>query len=261
MTELADLISWLKSLRIGELCDWLEGRHPEHGSTLAEVEAWMSQVAASARILSGTPASPPSQLVLPLPASPSPAAVSIAPYQPKAPGPDAPLPTPPSFAVTAVASLIVSKEGKYASVSGDHGGATQYGITQAVALRHGIADVRSITPQIAIAIMVSEFYLAPRLDKLPQPIQPQMFDMSVNSGPAQAIKILQHALGLAVDGLLGPATISGTEAAVQAHGWKAVNNAVVAARVAFMQALVVHDPSQAKFEAGWLNRARSFQIP
>lgn len=79
-----------------------------------------------------------------------------------------------------------------------------------------------------------------------------VFDWIVNSGKYGRTG-LQKPLGVYVDGIIGDKTI------------KAANNydgslfdVLKVARIAFVKNIVISDPSQKKFLAGWLNRISSF---
>jgi lysozyme family protein len=78
-----------------------------------------------------------------------------------------------------------------------------------------------------------------------------LVDWGVNSGPAIAIKNLQAILHVDQDGILGAET---AQAANSLHPEDLVNS-LVAKRVQMIGRLITNNPSQAKFAAGWLNRA------
>jgi lysozyme family protein len=161
---------------------------------------------------------------------------------------------------------IVQREGGYVNDSADKGGPTNHGITLAVAKKHGYSDVQQITVPIAEQIMIADYFTAPGFDKLPAVIQPQMFDIAVNSGAGEAVKLLQHALvslggdTIVVDGVLGPKTIEILDAACSYHGEADVDDAIVDARIAFYRSLVAADPAEQQFLNGWTARAKTFEM-
>ena len=76
------------------------------------------------------------------------------------------------------------------------------------------------------------------------------FDSAVQHGPANAIRLLQQALGVEVDGNFGPHTLGVLSAADD----RTVLAAYFAARKDFYAHIVASTPSQAIFWQGWMNR-------
>lgn len=165
---------------------------------------------------------------------------------------------------------LLKHEGGYVNHKADKGGPTNFGITQATYSRYlgrqaSIADVRNMSKQTAIAIYKKNYYLDPDIDKLPDLVQPIVFDVAVNSGPKTGIRMLQEVLkdhgygiGLA-DGIIGPKTIKAASDYVQAQGHNAVNH-LVNWRVKFYKSIISSNPDQKVFEKGWLARAESFRL-
>ncbi|HLO78113.1 MAG TPA: glycosyl hydrolase 108 family protein, partial [Magnetospirillum sp.] len=94
---------------------------------------------------------------------------------------------------------ILAREGGFVNNPADHGGATNYGITQAtlsawLGRSATIDDVRNLGADTAKAIYRRTYFIGPHLDQLPELIQPVMLDAAVNSGPGQAVKWLQTVL-------------------------------------------------------------------
>lgn len=108
------------------------------------------------------------------------------------------------------------KRGKYSYMNhpADPGGATMMGITHRVydAWRTSrgmpVRDVRQIEDSEIAAIYREQYWKLVRGDELPPGIDLAVFDFGVNSGPVQAIRSLQRALGITIDGQIGVATIS-----------------------------------------------------
>ena len=122
--------------------------------------------------------------------------------------------------VESIAAEIVRREGGFVNDPDDPGGATNHGVTIHTMQRLGIdltgdgkvdvADVRALTPAQAAEIYVRHYFQEPKLNLLPAPLQPSVFDMQVNAG-ANAVRILQRltaAFGLPLkdDGVIGPVT-------------------------------------------------------
>jgi lysozyme family protein len=66
-------------------------------------------------------------------------------------------------------------------------------------------DVRQLTEVEGNAIYELNYW-SPECPKLPPGLDMQYFDEAVNSGTTEATKVLQHVLGIAADGMWGPAT-------------------------------------------------------
>ena len=52
------------------------------------------------------------------------------------------------------------------------------------------------------------WYWLPHCPELPPGLDLSFFDAAVNEGSTEAVKILQHSLGVAVDGIWGPVTVA-----------------------------------------------------
>jgi lysozyme family protein len=185
------------------------------------------------------------------------------------------------LSVHQIAEEIVSREGGYVNDPDDPGGATKYGITLATWQRHGrdltgngritAADVMEISRADAVAIMVAQYFHAPRIDQLPQVLQPSVFDMQVNAG-GNAVKILQRLLThlgypLKDDGVIGPATIRAAHAAY-ADIPARLADAYGIARRDYYYALGDARPASRKYarrrdggKGGWITRAEQFISP
>lgn len=147
---------------------------------------------------------------------------------------------------TAIKHVLLA-EGGYSDHPSDPGGKTMYGITEAVARRAGYrGDMRELPLDLAKRIYREEYWNAVRADELPAGIRHVMFDAAVNSGPPQAIKWLQRAVGVADDGVLGPKTL----AAVGALSADSVRMKLIAQRLRFMSSL----SNWPAFGRGWVKR-------
>jgi hypothetical protein len=165
---------------------------------------------------------------------------------------------------------ILQREGGFVNHPNDRGGPTNFGITMRTLAawrspsRVDVPEVRNLRIDEARKIYRSNYFAHPKIDQLPALIQPVMFDMSINHGPAAAIKLLQQVLndkGRAcdIDGGIGEETLQSAEAACKALG-KDLVNALVTKRIALFQQIVAGDESQRVFLAGWLNRANEFSV-
>jgi len=133
---------------------------------------------------------------------------------------------------------VLVYEGGYVDHPQDPGGATNKGVTLAIFQRfYGASmtpeDLRAITDVQLEHIYKTGYWNTCQCDALPAGIDYVVFDQAVNSGPGQSAKWLQAALGVAVDGGLGPQTMA---AAGQRDPVAAIN-AMCDARLAFLQRL------------------------
>jgi lysozyme family protein len=164
---------------------------------------------------------------------------------------------------------LIKLEGGYVDHPDDHGGPTNMGITLATLAKWrqckvAPAEVQRLSKVEAKDIYLHEYYERPGLSTLPEDIQPVAFDMSVNLGPRQAIKIIQEAccvLGnqVAIDGRIGPMTILAVQKSCADRGATEVLSQIAKVRKDFYCKLVKDNPSQHVFLAGWLNRADKFK--
>lgn len=173
-----------------------------------------------------------------------------------------------AVAISQLINEVLSREGGFVNHPADKGGATNFGITQATLSRYlervvTVDEVRALDVQTARDIYELQYYHAPRIDKLPEAIQPFVFDCAVNHGPRRAIKLVQQVCNeagfgpLTVDGLMGPRTKAVADACNAAMGeWMVV--ALVEERRMFYLKIVERDESQRVFLKGWLARANSF---
>jgi len=85
---------------------------------------------------------------------------------------------------------------------------TKFGISAAA---YPTLDIKNLTLEQAKDIYHADYWLAIRADELPEAIRLDMFDTAVNSGVKQAVKILQIALGVKDDGIIGPITLGSAQ--------------------------------------------------
>lgn len=142
---------------------------------------------------------------------------------------------------------LLKHEGGFVSHKADPGGATRWGVTEAVARKHGYTGKMQDYPQHEAAqVYRKDYWDAIRADDLPVAIRYATFDAAVNSGPAQAIKWLQRELGVNADGVVGPQTIN----AARSADAEVLARKILGARLHFMTGLN-HWPA---FSRGWARR-------
>lgn len=93
---------------------------------------------------------------------------------------------------------VIGREGGFSDHPADRGGATRWGVTEAVARAHGYrGDMHSFPRDEAVSIYKRIYWLRPGFDRVgniaPQ-IAEELFDTGVNMGPAVAVSFLQRAL-------------------------------------------------------------------
>lgn len=174
---------------------------------------------------------------------------------------------------------ILQHEGGYVNDPLDPGGATDMGIS----LRYlraredadgdgrldgdfdldGDVDVKDILALHAASedqrqafarkIYKTGFWDPNNLDQIEsQTLATKIFDMCVNVGNRQGVKLIQKAAGtLTVDGFLGPATIN----ALNSRPWEQLLKAACAQQKEFYEQLIAAKPSRAKWRKGWIKRA------
>jgi lysozyme family protein len=142
---------------------------------------------------------------------------------------------------------LLGHEGDFSNHKDDPGGATRFGITEAVARKVGYrGDMRELPLDLAKKIYRNDYWNAVRADELPAAIRYAMFDAAVNSGTRQSAIWLQRALGVTADGVIGPVTLA---SAAKMDG-RDLCAKILAQRLRFMSGLF-NWPS---FGRGWARR-------
>jgi lysozyme family protein len=146
---------------------------------------------------------------------------------------------------------VLKHEGGYVNHPRDPGGMTNLGVTKReweswTGKAASEADMRALTPAKVAPLYKARYWDAVRADDLPAGVDYAVFDAAVNSGPAQAAKWLQRAVGVEADGKIGPATL----AAVRAKPAAEVVAAFTERRRQFLQRL----PTWGTFGKGWDRR-------
>lgn len=107
---------------------------------------------------------------------------------------------------------VLGIEGGYVNDPKDPGGETKYGICKR---SYPAVDIKALTIEQAKAIYKRDYWDKIKGDDLPFPLNLFMFDAAVNQGVDPAIKMLQAALSVAQDGVIGAQTL---KVAIQAKG-------------------------------------------
>lgn len=139
--------------------------------------------------------------------------------------------------------MVIGHEGGLTDNPADPGGLTKYGISQR---QYPGEDIRNLTMARAQELYRRDYWGPIKGDQLPNELALCLFDMAVNSGVAQAVRTLQKAIDVPVDGILGPGTL-GKALSMQAE---ILVTYFQAERVLFMAKL----PEFATFGRGWTRR-------
>jgi lysozyme family protein len=142
---------------------------------------------------------------------------------------------------------LLKHEGGFSNHKDDRGGATRYGVTEAVAREAGYrGDMRELPLDLAQRIYKDRYWDAVQAESLPPDVRYIVFDGAVNSGVVQSAKWLQRACGVKDDGVIGPITI---RAASSLHS-DGLKRRILAQRLRFMATLA----NWPAFGRGWANR-------
>lgn len=113
-------------------------------------------------------------------------------------------------------SKLIKHEGEYSNDRNDRGNwtsgvigqgelrGTKFGIS-AAAYPH--LNIKELKLDQAQAIYLSDYWIVAGCDRVPPEVAFDLFDTAVNSGPKAAARLLQAAIGVATDGVIGPKTL------------------------------------------------------
>ena len=155
---------------------------------------------------------------------------------------------------------VLRHEGGFSDHPADPGGATNMGITRKTLARWRqvspwwdlpVSAVRELGRHEAARIYRVLYWDVCRVGDLPPGVDLALFDYCVNSGPDRAVRTLQAALGVPVDGVVGPVTIGAAGRADAA----AVINAICDRRLGFLKALSTFST----FGRGWTGRVAAIR--
>lgn len=156
---------------------------------------------------------------------------------------------------------VLEMEGGFTDDPHDPGGPTNKGITLEVFARwkgvtidasnraRVIDDLKRIPDDVVQAIYEARYWRPGRCGDLPAALTLFHFDACVNHGVGGAARMLQAAIGVSVDGAIGPETLG----AAQAHSISTILEKYAGVRRARYRAL----PHFWRFGRGWLNRVET----
>lgn len=121
-------------------------------------------------------------------------------------------------AAAAMIAAVLAVEGGYVNHAADPGGETNMGITKRVAVANGYTGPMHALPrEVAQSIYYDRYLVAPGyapLIAIDAPVTEELFDTTVNMGPARPGRWFQQSINelcgtkLAIDGKVGPGTIA-----------------------------------------------------
>lgn len=120
---------------------------------------------------------------------------------------------------------------------------TKYGIS---AMSYPKVDIKNLTVEQAKVIYKTDFWSNRNLDNYPKALQFQLFDANVNHGWTNTAKMLQKALEVTQDGIVGPNTLAKLSAADEVE----VAIKFLSARLTFLTAISTFNT----YGKGWTNR-------
>ncbi len=161
---------------------------------------------------------------------------------------------------------IIKVEGGYVNDPSDSGGETNFGVTVAVARANGYnGAMRDLPRSVAFDIYSAKYWDAVKGDdlvKLSEHVAEEVVDTSVNMGPKRAGKFLQRALNslnnqaklypdLAVDGAIGPATVSALRGYLAERNELVLSRALNCLQGAYYIDLAERREKDERFVYGW----------
>ena len=155
-----------------------------------------------------------------------------------------------------IIEAVLEREGGLTDDSADRGGLTNWGITVPFLARYERRDVspdeiHGLTRERAGEIYTWFMDVTNIGDIEDEALRGVVFDAAVHHGESAAIAMLQRAIHVDDDGVIGPKTL----AALEGFDGTVLAVHVCTQRVRLFGRIVVNNPSQAKFLNGWLNRA------
>ena len=177
--------------------------------------------------------------------------------------------------------FVFEHEGVISDDKNDKGGLTKYGVS--ITFLTNLARskpslvmeivgttnisrriVRELSKTQAALLFKWEFWTPYKLDEIPLATAFMLFDMNINHGPGNSIRIAQKGCNrlpslvsplLVVDGKMGPRT----RAALRLCSCASGIHAIAAERLAFYERIVERNSSQRVFLRGWRNRAHDME--
>ena len=176
-----------------------------------------------------------------------------------------------ALGVDQLVDALIDREGGYVNHPADRGGATCFGITEAVARAHGYGGaMRDLPRSEAEAIYRRLYWLRPRFDQIAKrapKLAAELFDTSANMDPTVAATFLQRALtalnrsgrdypDLVPDGQMGDTTLAALDRFFAVRGKSGGETVLLRAMEALQGErylrLAERRPANEAFLYGWL---------
>lgn len=173
-------------------------------------------------------------------------------------------PTAPPTQFQRCVAIVLKHEGGLVDHPRDPGGVTNFGISLRAAQGMGSladvdgdgdvdrADIIGMTVPMARAIYRALYWNVVRADDLPPGVDLAVFDWAVNAGPLRAARGLQRALGVDVDGAIGPVTLRWA----RERDAREVIAEVCRLRLVHLRGL----PTWGTFGRGWARRVEEIEV-
>lgn len=150
-----------------------------------------------------------------------------------------------------IITKVIEREGGERLVNDpdDPGGLTKWGISKRA---NPDEDIENLTLDDAIRIYLEKYWIPSRASELPNQLQDLYFDMVVNLGQRNAVKVLQKASNhnkskkIIVDGRIGPNTLNAAQ--------KVEKDRLKAFRVMYYAKICINNKKLLKYYYGWFRR-------
>ncbi|MBF4456091.1 hypothetical protein IRT38_12060 [Acinetobacter sp. SK-43] len=167
---------------------------------------------------------------------------------------------------------LIKREGGYVNNPADRGGATKYGITEAVARASGFkGHMRDLPLVVAKDIYRKQYWISPRFEQvntISAAVAEELLDTGVNCGTGFAKPLLQRALNLlnnqgkggwpdlVIDGVYGSATLNALKTYMSKRGREGEKVLVRVLNIMQGQRYIEiceRNPTQEQFFYGWIS--------
>lgn len=138
---------------------------------------------------------------------------------------------------------ILGAEGGYVNNPNDPGGETKWGISKR---SYPLLDIKNLTIEDAVEIYKRDYLGKLKWREYHDGVAYQLLDLAVHSGVKRATKILQEAIHVKPDGIIGPITISRINQISESD----LIMLLIAKRIEFLTGL----PTWNSFGKGWMRR-------
>lgn len=152
---------------------------------------------------------------------------------------------------------VLKHEGGFVNHPKDPGGMTNLGVTKKVWeewIGHEADEkaMRALTPAIVAPMYEMKYWRTSYCEKLPRGLDLLVFTMAVNSGSGRSVKLLQDAIGVVADGVIGPNTM----AKINEANVEVLIDKFSEARTSFYKGLKTFPV----FGKGWLSRTEAERL-